>query len=204
MRLHSLTKPLHLGVAARAFIRRWRGLLAPHDVGARHADTVVDTVANDPHDPVQGFDEVSELQVTPLDVDAQSTDDAEAAQDLAGLESEIDQIADDDDEAIAMAGIDESATARGDGPPPPRDAGDLYGAHTPPAGDRDHPNDDQAAAEGQNWIEALSTSAIENGAGPEHELDSIVDDEDVNRPPHASSHRDRPIADYGSGGRRGL
>jgi hypothetical protein len=206
MHLPSLTKPLELGVAARAFIRRWRARRAKHDdVGAMHADTFADdTFVNDPHDPVQGFDVASELQVVPLEVDAQSTDDAEAAQDLAGLESEVDQIAGEDDDAIAMAGIDGSAAARVDGPAPPRDAGDLYGAHTPPSRDRVHPDDDHAAAEGQNWIEALETSSIENGADPERELDSIVDDEDVNRSPHASSTRDRPIADYGSGGRRGL
>jgi hypothetical protein len=82
-----------------------------------------DRFASDPRDPVQGFDEVSELQVTPLELDAQSHDDAEAAQDLAGLASEIDEIA---------------------------------------------------------------------------------SGEDVLSAPHASHTRDRPIADHGSGGRRGL
>lgn len=150
MHLRSLTKPVDLGVAARAFIRRWRARRAADDVNARHADSF----ANDPGDPVQGFDEVSELSVSPLEVDAQSTEDAEAAQDLAGLESEVDQIASDDAATIATAGI-----AGVDGPAPPRDAGD--------------------------------------------ELDGIVDDEDVLRPPHAATTRDTPIADYGSGGRRG-
>lgn len=148
MHLRSVTKPFELGIAARAFIRRWRARRAARDVGARHADTF----ASDPGDPVQGFDEVSELSVAPLEIDAQSTEDAEAAQDLAGLESEVDQIASED-----------------------------------------------AAA-----IEALETSAIENGADPDRELDGIVDDEDVLRPPHASTTRDTPIADHGSGGRRGL
>jgi hypothetical protein len=85
-----------------------------------------------------------------------------------------------------------------------RDAGDLYGAHTQVAVDRDHPDDDHANDEGQNWIEALEASAIENGAEPECELDAIVDDEEVLRPPHASHTRDTPVADLGSGGRRGL
>jgi hypothetical protein len=85
-----------------------------------------------------------------------------------------------------------------------RDAGDLYGAHTPAAVDRVHPDGDRSFDDGQNWIEALETSAVENGAEPERELDEIIDDEDVLRPPHASRTRDTPIADLGSAGRRGL
>jgi hypothetical protein len=155
-----------------------------------------DNFASDPTDPVQNLHEVAELQVTPLDLDAQSRADAEAAQDLADLEIEIDETEIDDDLAIAMAEVDPPVHAR--------DAGDLYGAHTPRAVDRKHPDDDRAFASGQNWVEALETSAIENGPEPEHELDEIVDDSDVLRPPHASHTRDKPVADHGSGGRRGL
>jgi hypothetical protein len=86
----------------------------------------------------------------------------------------------------------------------PRDAGDLYGAHTPAAVDRVHPDDDHAMADGQSWLEALETSAIENGAEPERELDDLVDDEDLLRAPHPADRRDTPVADHGSGGRRGL
>jgi hypothetical protein len=64
-------------------------------------------------------------------------------------------------------------------------------------------DDDRAVADGQNWIEALETSAIENGATPGRPLDDIVDDEEILRPPHRSSRRDTPVADLGSGGRRG-
>jgi hypothetical protein len=198
--LRTLTKRFVLGIAGRAFIRRRRARQAARDVGARNAETF----ANDPDDPVQGFDEVPELQVTPLEVDAQSIDDAEAEQDLAALESQVDEIASEDAAAVegtvfvAKSGIDV----------PPRDAGDLYGAHTPAAIDRSHPDDGRAATQGQNWIEALETSAIENGAGPDPELDGLVDDlvddDEVFRPPHASSTRDTPVADYGSGGQRGL
>jgi hypothetical protein len=85
-----------------------------------------------------------------------------------------------------------------------RDAGELYGVHTPPAVDHDRPDDDRAFDEGQNWLVALETSAVENGPEPERELDDIVDDEDVLRPPHASDRRDTPVADHGAGGRRGL
>ena len=160
----------------------------------------LDPYASDPGDPVQGFDEASELQIMPLEVDAQSAGDAEAAQDLAELEAEIDEIADE----IAREDDAGVATDEGSGAEPVRDAGDLYGAHTPPAVDREHPDDDQAHAEGQTWTEALEASAIENGAEPERELDDIVDDEDVFRPPHASDTRDTPVADHGAGGRSGL
>jgi len=195
MRLRTLITPVALGLAAHAVLRHrrnQRARRAAHDAGARRADSF----ANDPRDPVQGFDEPSELQGTPLEVDAQSIEDAVAAQDLAGLEADVDQIVSDDDAAIELVDIEVAS--------PARDAGDLYGAHTPPADDRALPDDDRAAAEGQNWIEALETSAIENGAEPERELDAIVDDEDVLRPPHPADMRDTPVADHGSGGRRGL
>lgn len=195
-------KPVAFAMIASAILVR------RHRRRARNARLVRADLASDPRDPVQGFDEVSELQVMPLEVDAQSREDAEAAQDLAELESEVDEIASNDDAAIAMTEIAE--------PVRPRDAGDLHGMHTPGASDRNHPDDDRAFAEGQNlsqnlgqnlgqnWIEALETSAIENGAEPERELDDIIDDDDVLRPPHASDTRDRPVADHGSGGQRGL
>jgi hypothetical protein len=188
-------KLLVLGLAAYASIRHLRR--RPKARVVRVAGTGRATrIASDPGDPVQGFDEVIELQVTPLDVDALSNEDVEAAQDLAGLESEIEEIAREDDAATELVEVELVAASR--------DAGDLYGAHTPVAVDRDLPDDDHANNEGQNWIEALETSAIENGAEPERELDAIIDDEDMLRPPHASHTRDTPVADLGSGGRRGL
>ena len=152
----------------------------------------------------------------PLDVDAQSQADVDAAQDLAGLESELE--AEPADEAVNEAeadvddvidlGIDDlahrDAGVRATGATGHRDAGELYGVHTPAAADREHPDDDRAYAEGQNWLEALETSAIEGGAEPERELTDIIDDEDILRPPHASDARDTPVADHGAGGRRGL
>ena len=188
MRLRTLITPVALGLAARAIIR--------HRRTRRAATARRDEFASDPGDPVQMLDEVPELQVVPLDVDALSQADAEAAEDLAGLETDIDEAVDRDDAAISVDGLDE--------PTRPRDAGDLYGAHTPVAADRTHPDDDRAFEEGQNWIEALETSAIENGAEPERPLDEIIDDEDVLSPPHASDTRDTPVADHGSAGRRGL
>ena len=166
--------------------------------------------ASDPGDPVQGFDEASELRGTPLDVDAQPLADIAAAQDLAGLEAKLEAEPDvvfvevesgtvEPLVALALEEQQESENRQGRG-----DDGDLYGGHTPAAVDRTHPDDDRAFDEGQHWIEALEASAAENGPEPDRELDDIVDDEDVLRPPHAAPGRDTPIADHGAGGRRGL
>ncbi|HEY0484111.1 MAG TPA: hypothetical protein VGD37_41615 [Kofleriaceae bacterium] len=196
MRLRKLITPLALGLAVGAIIRHRRARrAAPAERLDDSAERLHDFAA-DPRDPVQGFDEIPELAVMPLDVDALSQADAEAADDLAGLEVDVDDTAERDAEGLAMGDLDE--------PSPLRDAGDLYGAHTPAAVDRVHPDGDRSFDTGQNWIEALETSAVENGAEPERELDDIVDDEDVLRPPHASHTRDTPIADLGSAGRRGL
>jgi len=189
-----LITPLALGVAAGAILRHRRARRAA-------AAARVDDFASDPGDPVQGFDEASELQVAPLDVDALSQADAEAADDLAGLETELDEVAARDAAAFAA---DFAADHVVIGRAHPRDAGELHGVHTPPAVDRDHLDDDQAFDTGQNWIEALETSAIENGAEPERTLDDIIDDTEVLRPPHAPDTRDTPVADRGSAGRRGL
>ena len=82
------------------------------------------------------------------------------------------------------------------------DIGDLYGIHTPVAEDKTHLDDDTAMNEGQNWLEALQTDSVEGGTEPERELD-MVDDAEVDRPPHSSDTRDTPVADRGSGGPAG-
>jgi hypothetical protein len=159
MQLRTQSKPLALDVAARAFIRHLRARRAARDIGARYEARYDASFASDPGDPVQGFDEVSELQGTPLEVDVQSIDDAETAQDLAELESEVDEIAGDDDAALAMVDLamPDVEGLRGGGMPATRDA-------------RGGTDDD---------------------------------DEDEDRAPGPSHTRDTPIADLGSGGRRG-
>lgn len=82
-----------------------------------------------------------------------------------------------------------------------RDEGELYGIHTPPASDRDVPDDDRAFGSGQTWTEALEERAAEGGPTPEHEID-VVDETEEHHP--NSETKDRPIADLGSGGRGGL
>lgn len=208
MRLRHVITPLAIGLAARALIRHRRTRAAHHAPHAspRRVDDAADD-AIDPRDPVQGLDSAVELEAEPLAVDAIPVADAEAAEDLAGLEVELDTDADPAAETADEAA--ERDTEIMSGVPvvePGRrgDDGELYGAHTPAAADRDHPDDDQAFGDGQNWLEALETSAIESGPEPERDLADIIDDEDVLAPPHASGARDIPVADHGSGGRRGL
>jgi hypothetical protein len=112
----------------------------------------------------------------------------EAALDLASLEIEESPL------PVLDSSVDVSEVTR--------DTGDLYGAHTPRAVDRTHPDDDLAMAEGQNWIEALETDAIEYGAEPERPLD-MSDDRDLSSR-HSTDTRDTPVADRGAGGPGGL
>ncbi len=186
---------LALAYAARALIRSQNFRSTRASVRRR------DDLAPDPRDPVQGFTDLSGAEIANLDVDAMSSEDIEAAQDLSALLADLDDDALADADAELGERIDAELVtmdAR------PTDGGDLYGVHTPIAVDRVHPDDDQAFVDGQNWVEALETSAIEYGAEPERELDAIVDDEDLLRGPHPSIHGDTPVADYGAGGRRGL
>jgi len=204
MRPRHVLVPLALAIAVRTIVRTARRRRT------RRAAEGLQRFRPDPADPVQRLDEAPELEVAPLSVDAVSAADLAAAEDLAILESDLDQTIDRDTAVIAQVEADEAAVisdamARdGDPPAHERDAGDLYGAHTPPAQDRDHPDDDRAFETGENWLEALEASAAENGPEPERGLDDVVDDEDVLQPPHASDTRDRPVADHGSGGRAGL
>ncbi|HEX3474807.1 MAG TPA: hypothetical protein VHT91_07180 [Kofleriaceae bacterium] len=195
--------PLALALAARTIVRYRRRRRA------RRASDALQHLQPDPTDPLQRFDAIPDLEVVPLDVDAVSAEDIAAAEDLALLEDSLDETADHDTAVIIAAEADETAViadAVADLAEPvhERDAGDLYGAHTPAAQDREHPDNDRAFDQGENWLEALEASAAENGPEPERGLDEIVDDEDVLQPPHASDTRDRPIADHGSGGRPGL
>jgi hypothetical protein len=204
MRPRHVLVPLALALAVRAIVRARRRRRA------RRAGDGIQRFRPDPTDPLQRLDEAPELEVTPLSVDAVSAADLAAADDLAILEGDLDEIADRDTAVIVRAEADETAVISealacdGEEPAHERDAGDLYGAHTPAAQDRDHPDNDRAFEVGENWLEALEASAAENGPEPERGLDEVVDDEDVLHPPHASDTRDRPVADHGSGGRAGL
>ncbi|HEX7836081.1 MAG TPA: hypothetical protein VF469_01395 [Kofleriaceae bacterium] len=213
MRPRILVTILALGLAAYVVVglaRRWarRAGLKPEAARAEQF-ACSGSFASDPGDPVQGFDEAEELEGTPLDVDAQSLADAQAAQDLVELESALESepdvvIIEAEPGTVEPLVALEEQEAEIENRQRRGDDGDLYGGHTSPAVDRSHPDDDRAFDEGQNWLEALEASAAENGPEPERELADIVDDEDVLHPPHAAPSRDTPIADHGAGGRRGL
>jgi hypothetical protein len=147
----------------------------------------------DPADPVQSFDDATDMHVSDLGVDAVDSADIEAAQDLASLESDLDEASLEID-TPSQTTLDAQDVAVDE-------TGELYGVHTPRAVDNSLPDDRAAFDEGQNWIEALETSAVEYGAEPEQELD-VIDDQDV--PPHPSDMRDTPVADRGSGGPGGV
>jgi hypothetical protein len=143
----------------------------------------------DPTDPSQALDESGDFHVEPLAVDAEPS--AEAADELDQAEAESFAEDDTSDEPIAEE--------------PEKDTGELYGVHT--AGAEDH---ERATAEdrdtfdvGENWLEALETSAAEGGPTAEHEV-VIIDDSDPHEGPPPTDFRDRPKADKGSGGPGGL
>ena len=92
-----------------------------------------------------------------------------------------------------------------------KDAGDLYGVHSPKAADHDlakTPDQESflESEEGENWLETLNKKSAEYGAEEEEEID-VVDDSDEHREHrghHKTDTRDRPVADKGSGGISGM
>lgn len=191
MRLLKLSTWMLLGGTA-ALIIQHRRRQATRAIAPDEADLMTDDFEADPNDPVQGFDEAAELRVDPLAVDVMPTADAEAAQDLAALETDLDRRGLAFDSYSEPYDIDAATVGT--------DTGDLYGGHAVAAVDTELPDDRIAMNEGQNWIEALETSAIENGAEPEAEL--AMDDE--YDPPHPTDTRDIPVADRGSAGPGGI
>lgn len=175
------------------------------------ADVAPDVIPTgaDPRDPVQGIDEVHELHIEDLGVEAMSEADVEADVEIAQVEVFAEESA---EQEAAMEGIVEGIGEGLAGEPPTldtieagaHDTGELYGVHTPRAEDNTHPDNDAAFEEGQNWLEALETDAIEKGPAAEADLTDVVDDDEVYAPPHPSDVKDTPVADRGSGGRGGM
>jgi hypothetical protein len=90
----------------------------------------------------------------------------------------------------------------------PKDAGELYGARTPPASDRDlaAPEDHDSferSESGENWLESLRESATEGGPEPEIEI-VVIDETDPEAPHNPTMRAKKPIADKGSGGIGGM
>ncbi|MEO8705815.1 MAG: hypothetical protein ABI867_37640 [Kofleriaceae bacterium] len=76
---------------------------------------------------------------------------------------------------------------------------ELYGLQ--PVIDAELVDDDQAAR-GENWVEALETEAIENDPRPGRDL--VIDEGDDMQTSPRIDLRDIPVADRGSAGPRGL
>src|SRR5262252_4499928 len=103
MRPRHVLLPLALALVARTIVRYRRRRRA------RRASEDLQRLQPDPTDPLQQFDEVPDLEVAPLEVDAVSLADALAADDLAVLEDSLDETADRDTAVIAEAEADETA-----------------------------------------------------------------------------------------------
>ena len=69
------------------------------------------------------------------------------------------------------------------------------------ASDRKQLDDDTSFKVGQSWTESLEERAAEGGPEPEARVD-VVDEDAIDHP--STDTRDRPIADRGSGGLRGM
>jgi hypothetical protein len=161
----------------------------------------------DPEDPAQLLDDVGQYSITEFGVEAQPSAEAEADIDAAvmvakseGEESEVDEDARELDtpEATTADAYAEAAD----------DTGELYGVHTPRAGDRhlDKTTDQESfvdSEQGENWLETLGKKAAEYGVEVEREIE-VIDDSDAHRGHSSSDRRDRPVADKGSGGDGGL
>ncbi len=201
MRLITVTKLLMFGGAAalvtsRLGNRRSKPAAPARDVAgpprfAQQPAVTTQDLAFDMGDPVPQFADLQDVHFADLDVDAISNEDAEAAQDLMEVSAELDAARFDDDDVPPEMTIRNARNG----------SGELYGIHTPTAVDRDLPDGDASYNQGENWLEALEASAAEHGLEPEQELD-IVDDNELAT--HSTDTRDRPIADLGAAGPRGM
>ncbi len=155
----------------------------------------------DPEDPLQQLDDAGQFSIVPLAVEVQSEADAEADDDFAALEVAAEEEEVDEDAGFFEVEV-EAVT---------KDTGDLYGVRTPTATDRhiettadreEYLESDQ----GENWLETLAKAASEGGVEPEEDVRPVDDsDEHIDHRGHsATDHRDRPVADRGSGGPGGL
>jgi hypothetical protein len=153
----------------------------------------------DPEDPTQRLDDIGEIDIEPLTVEAQPAAEASEDLDLAAAEN-VEGDSEPKDEPVS-----DEAEAAG------AEIGELYGVRTPHAGDTalsaaEDRDSFEGAWRGETWLESLEEHATVMGPAPEEEV-VIVDDSDIEHPDHRGHHpseRDRPIADKGSGGPGGL
>lgn len=151
---------------------------------------------DDPEDPAQTLDDVGQIDVEPLDVDAmpEAERDDELARAMA--ESKEGDLESEDE------GEDEER------PADTKETGKLYGVRTPHAADADLADGPdhgsfEGAEEGENWLESLSRHAAEGGVAPDEDV-TVIDESDDHGGTQPSEAADRPVADTGSGGPGGL
>jgi hypothetical protein len=163
-------------------------------------------VDTDPEDPSQQLDDIGQIDVEPLAVDARSAAETSEDFDLAFAENVTGESEPEDESDLEDAPSDDDSGELA------HDTGELYGVRTPHAGDTDlsAPEDQdsfEGADRGETWLESLEEHAALMGPAPEEEV-VIVDDSDLEHPDHRGHHptdwRDRPVADKGSGGSGGL
>jgi hypothetical protein len=142
----------------------------------------------------------------PEPADLQGTPAIPTDVDLDRIASSIDEVGGMHVEELgALDEIPEDATL----PEPPAlrrvrlGSGELYDSHLVSAVDRELPDEDDAQADGENWLEHLEASAAELGPEPERALDPL-DDSDPHAGHHKTDRNDTPVADRGSAGPRGL
>jgi hypothetical protein len=161
----------------------------------RSMPRLVDT---DPEDPSQHLDDVGQIQVGPMDIDARPA--AEAGDELAAAMAENQSGDQEADDELAVSEAEATGDVKG--------TGDLYGVRIPHAADPDLGDPGArmsfaGAAAGETFFEALAEHSTELGPAPEEEV-VIVDDSDGNRGHSPTESGDRPVADKGSGGPGGL
>ena len=162
----------------------------------------------DPEDPAQLLDDVGQYGIVDLEVEAQPSAEASAELDAAAMIASADEDAESEVDEDAVELDTPEATTADAYAQAADDTGELYGVHTPKAGDPDldkrHDQEEFVDAEdGENWLETLGKKATEYGAAAEEELD-VIDDSDEQRGHNSTQRRNRPVADKGSGGDGGL
>jgi len=155
----------------------------------------------DPEDPLQQLDDAGQFSIVPLAVEVQSETEAEADVDFAALEVAAAEVEGDENAEDGFFVVEAEAE--------PKDTGDLYGVRTPKATDRriEQTSDNEEyleSDEGETWLETLSKAASEGGTVPDEDVRPVDDSDPDFRTHSATDHRDRPVADKGSGGLGGL
>ena len=160
----------------------------------------------DPEDPTQRIDDAGHYSITDLDVEAQPAAEAAADLDTAAIDAAGEEEGEDTEEDLVEE--PDETTADAIAAATKKDAGELYGVHTPNAEDKDldktrDQEEFQDSTQGETWLETLGKKATEYGAEPEEELD-VIDNSDPQGGHHSTEGGDRPVADKGSGGPSGL